>query len=82
MRPLLYILLVLFFTACKKEKHCYHSTNNAIHQFEHTQIGYRTGKNFDLDGNGTMDIGFLVLMHIGDPLSQMDKISILRGIHD
>lgn len=72
MRPLLIAMLLLSLAACKKEKHLPIPTQMQYNRFEIT-VGYNESKRLDLDGNGTLDVGFRTY-HVGDPIMQMDKI--------
>lgn len=72
MKPILAALLLLTMAACQKERRLSVPSHMHYINFKDIKIGFREGKNFDLDGNGTVDIGFKVYV-IGDPVLQMDK---------
>lgn len=69
---LLLIVMLLSLAACKKEKRLPIPTQMQYNRFEIT-VGYNESKRLDLDGNGTLDVGFRTY-HVGDPIMKMDKI--------
>lgn len=74
MKPILYLLMLLTFAACKKQTFTKPPAQQMqVKELNNVEIGYNSGKRFDIDGNGTLDLAFRTY-HIGDPLLQMDKI--------
>lgn len=73
MKPLLIAIVILALTACKKETLKPLEPQMMYQDLQNAEIKYNTFKRLDLDGNGTTDVRFGTY-HIGDPLTQMDKI--------